>query len=326
MPVETDLWRRLRDDLARLVGSLVERRRVLGFDDDGKVRIASTDPRERYTASISRLRGAALVAGEDCLTIRLGGVEVIVDGLGGAGEAEGIVGGDGSSPLAARLDHEHASDGTESTALGVAALTAANQATALGSHAKAEGVLTVAVGYAARAVGMSAVALGRNATALGERSIAVGQQAYTPQPNAVSIGAQSQATQDGGIALGDTAQAIAGGAVAVGKAAATDGFGGVALGQSADSNGWGSIALGNGADTTGDYGMALGYDATAGARGIALGASATAAADQAKVKANDLEVERSNGGGQTRLILRTPNGSRRALVISDTGTVSTVAL
>ena len=69
--------------------------------------------------------------------------------------------------------------------------------------------------------------------------------------------------------------------------------------------------------------MAAGQGASATAtRAIALGSVATSGtADTAVLKANDLDLQRSNGTGSTRLALYSPNGTKYWLSVADGGTL-----
>jgi len=194
--------------------------------------------------------------------------------------------GDGTATTAARSDHQHAVEGhTNTVAIGATidiGLSSQSDKTVVGANAKANEVSTTAVG------------------------------------------ASAQATIGYSTAVGTSAQATVGYSTAVGTSAqATIGSSTTAVGASAQATNYGATAIGRSAKASGSNAMAAGVNANAtGARAIALGSGATSGtADTAVLKANDLDLQRSNGTGATRLALSSPNGTKYWLSVADGGTL-----
>jgi hypothetical protein len=76
--ITTGLWSQLARDMKRSVAGIVDRRQVVDIDDAGLVRVTSPDPSDPVAHAVARLRNLRMQSGDDVLTIRLGGGELIV--------------------------------------------------------------------------------------------------------------------------------------------------------------------------------------------------------------------------------------------------------
>lgn len=76
------LWDKVTKDIRDTVNGMVGRRRVIGFTDDGQVRTISLDPRERGEHALSVMRGVEIEVGDDVLTLKLAGVDMVIGALG----------------------------------------------------------------------------------------------------------------------------------------------------------------------------------------------------------------------------------------------------
>ena len=280
MSVATSLWLRLRQDMDRRIESLFQRRRVLGIEDDGRVRLGSIEPGVQMEMVVPALRGAVMKPGDDALTVRFAGRELVIDAIRKPGDTddEGIVAGDGFSPLAARVDHDHVPDNgnAEGVQIGVGAMTE-SRGTAIGAGAIAKDT-DLAVGRATSASGYISVALGWVAKALGYGSLAMGYLATAHAAGSIAFGHQANAHDGDSIAVGSNAKAIGAGAIALGTLAYAEGI-----------RAW-----------------ALGYNARIGG------------ADTAMMKANVLHIERSDGVGPSYVYTRSLSGNTwRAMAFTD---------
>lgn len=84
----TGLWSQLARDVKRSVAGLVDRRQVVDIDDAGLVRVTSPDPSDPVAHAVARLRNLRMQAGDDVLTLRLGGGELIVGVIPKPGQAD----------------------------------------------------------------------------------------------------------------------------------------------------------------------------------------------------------------------------------------------
>ncbi|MBO9555602.1 hypothetical protein [Cellulomonas sp.] len=146
-------------------------------------------------------------------------------------------------------------------------------------------------------------------------------------PTGASIDANGQTTVT---LIGDGASAAAAGderraTTVVGCYAATHGTYSVALGDSATADTSG-VAVGSGARAsnaihTAESAVAIGdYAEAQYARSIALGAQAsTEAEDECRVNATDLRLYSSMTSDASRVILRSPNGNRFGITVTDGG-------
>lgn len=148
-------------------------------------------------------------------------------------------------------------------------LTDVDRSTILGSFIQGSGALG--------STGL--VAIGHWLGGVAQDAIAIGNNASAPYPNGVAIGFGAGTADDS-----------------------------IAIGRDAGAQWWG-VAIGRDAES-GPQGVAIGFSATAsGSRSIAIGNGASEATDDtAKIKANDLIVERSNGTGASRLVLYSATG------------------
>lgn len=75
------IWTRLRNDVDARLADLVDRRRVVGFTDDGRARVQTLNPSGNYEESVPMLRGVFVEIGDDAVLLRLGGRYVIIGAL-----------------------------------------------------------------------------------------------------------------------------------------------------------------------------------------------------------------------------------------------------
>jgi hypothetical protein len=90
----------------------------------------------------------------------------------------------------------------------------------------------------------------------------------------------------------------------------------------ANTTGSGNVAVGQGAASTGVFSNRTVLGATGqgtGDRAIAIGYGSTAGADTAQIKANSLEVTRSNGTGATTLFLYSADGTQHPITVANDG-------
>lgn len=117
--ITTGLWSQLARDMKRSVAGIVDRRQVVDIDDAGLVRVTSPDPSDPVAHAVARLRNLRMQAGDDVLTIRLGGGELIVGVIPKPGQAD--------DPLpATALDVDALRSGTIVRVLGVDLSTSSN--------------------------------------------------------------------------------------------------------------------------------------------------------------------------------------------------------
>lgn len=117
--ITTGLWSQLARDMKRSVAGLVDRRQVVDIDDAGLVRVTSPDPADPTAHAVARLRNLRMQAGDDVLTLRLGGGELIVGVIPQPGQAD--------DPLpASALDVDALRSGTIVRVLGVDLGTSSN--------------------------------------------------------------------------------------------------------------------------------------------------------------------------------------------------------
>ncbi|MDH7791619.1 autotransporter adhesin [Ochrobactrum sp. AN78] len=164
--------------------------------------------------------------------------------------------------------------GTDSVAIGPAAVSSGTASIAMGSGANAASDNSIAIGQNSSASGGQAVAIGSGQTAIGNGAVAIGDPNIANGTGAVALGADN-------ISAGDTGGTIAAdGAVAIGNGNQAIGRGSVALGNASIASVAGSVALGDGAQASTLNGLALGSGASVNtANSVALGAgSATSSA------------------------------------------------
>lgn len=286
------LWSRLWADIHKFMNTWVGYRQITGVELT-RVRTVSSDPEDPDERLLHRLRGAALVPGDNVVTIRdATGRHVVIGAYATENDpqAESIseFGGDGEATSAARSDHEHQGPGAGSLELGTGSV-AILRGHAIGYNSDSADA-GLAVGYGADA-GFISVALGYGAAALGQGAVAVGYSTNAPGEYSLALGRDAEATAIRTIAAGYLALA------------------------SADYG----IAIGFQASASGVQSMALGYQAAAsGIRAWALGyAASNGTIDTGKVNANDTYFERSNGAGATRLVLRTSTSVWKVLSVND---------
>lgn len=244
MSSSTSLWRRMQAQIGELLANMIDRRRVTGIEGGGKIRVVSLDPNATYEETIACLRGAVIEPGDDVVCVRIGGKMLAIGAIRtGDNNDPGIVAGDGESPLAARVDHEHLGGGERSIALGPDAVAGMQGGVAIGympnagrlavaigwqvGQAEPTGELSVGIGYWAEPTGTHSVAIGREAEATGVNSTAVGYRAQ-------ALGARSTAIGDRAVAAGNDIAAISGNQLRVLR---SDGAAGVSNLALQDENG-----------------------------------------------------------------------------------------
>ena len=166
--------------------------------------------------------------------------------------------------------------------------------TAIGSEASVTGAESAAIGVGASA-GFGGAAIGKGAQATGASALAIGRNSTASGTGATAIGSTT------------TAAANYGTAISTGASAGTNAIG---IGRNASASGTSSLALGVSSVASASRSQSFGYNATSNT------------ADTAVIKANDLDVQRSNGTGETRLALYSPNGTKYWLTVDDTGTIA----
>ena len=200
--------------------------------------------------------------------------------------------------------------GSESVSVGVGAAVANTTGVAIGRSA-IPGSGGVSVGYGT-STGGSGTAVGKQAGAAGSQSVALGFMASAGGQNAFAMGALTYVPMQEGIGVGFGASAESLYAMA---------FGGSAyVAASSDK----SIAMGKDASVASIGSVAFGANSIIPAtspRSVALGQSATIPAstpDRGVIRANDFEVQRSNGTGATTLRLTSPDNTVGIIAVTDT--------
>lgn len=182
------------------------------------------------------------------------------------------------------------------SATAVGAFSSANdeESTALGSSAGTSSPGATAVGYAAQASGQQSIAAGYNANtdAGADNSIAVGRDSNASAPAAIALGYGANATLDDAIAIGAATLASGATSLAAGDAAQATGANSLAVGSSAASTFARSAAIGYNADDDRDDQLMLGSGQV-------------------------VEI----GGTPSRLAMRSPDGTRFVLTVSNAGAV-----
>lgn len=197
----------------------------------------------------------------------------------------------------------------------------------------------------------NAVQVGPSAVASGQGSVAIGNLATAPGNYGVSLGNSTSVSGISSVALGNGAAVTGNTGVAIGYNVNVGNTNGVALGNSANVSGSGGVAVGGGTKVTSGNGVAIGYLAEAtNISGVAIGNSARAthsnsavigprlstspftattssAADRMTLGYQDVEVVGTGGAGVgTGLILKSPNGTKYRITVSNTGTLTAAAV
>ncbi|QNB13859.1 hypothetical protein G5S35_20005 [Paraburkholderia tropica] len=146
---------------------------------------------------------------------------------------------------------------------------------ALGASASAQGYRSIAIGYGAQTntgslyVNSSDIAIGQSAFAEGYNSVALGNNANVgtagDDGNNVAVGSNTYAKATGAVAFGGSSTAAASNATAIGAAAYAGGSGSTALGEASTASAANAIAIGNGANASVSNSLALGNGATTAA-------------------------------------------------------------
>lgn len=79
------LWRRMQAQLAAMIAAMTERRRVVGIDGDGRLRVQSLDPDQYFEERIACIRGMVVDIGDDVMCLRSGGRLFAVGAIGTPG-------------------------------------------------------------------------------------------------------------------------------------------------------------------------------------------------------------------------------------------------
>jgi hypothetical protein len=180
---------------------------------------------------------------------------------------------------------------------------------------------TTAIGAGAVAKGQGAEVYGAYASAIGFQSLAVGDSSFAGDANlpATSVG-NGHIPQRGEVGF-ENAQNVALGAGAMSSSNLA-----TAVGSNANAQAEWAVAVG-GASAAVLHATAVGTGAGAnGSRTVAIGAGAQASTnDHGVIQVDSLEVVPSSGTGAvpSHLVLRSPNGTRYQISVSDTGVLST---
>lgn len=96
MSSSTGLWRRMQAQVNDLVAGMVERRRVVGIDGDGRLRVAPLDPSLSFEERVACVRGIVVDIGDDVACIRLGARLLAIGAIGAPGGGMPGSGGGGA--------------------------------------------------------------------------------------------------------------------------------------------------------------------------------------------------------------------------------------
>lgn len=276
----TALWAKVTADIRRTISSFTDRKQVIERDGNAVI-VASHDPNAQVQKRISKLRGLPVDPGDDILTIQLGGKEIAIGALLKPGEvdmADYIQGFDGDGSSTYAARADH-------------------------EHLPASGNtqgMELGIGASATLRGM---AIGRG-TLAADAALGIGISANAGGYVSVSIGFTSQALGEYGVGIGYNAKGNGARSVAVGHAAEAGDYA-VAIGGAAGASATGSTAIGYNAQASGTRAIAIGYNAN------------ETRADVAKIKANELWLERSSGSGLTRVVVYSPNGTAKQIRVND---------
>lgn len=197
------------------------------------------------------------------------------------------------------------------SALGYNANAAGDKSTAIGASSSATNGFSTAIGELANSL-FSAVSVGKSAQS-GNYSVAVGSSAKTGN-DAIAVGYLASALLQYSIAVGDTASAGSASDTVVGRGATS------ASGVTAQT------VLGAMASSAATQGVAIGNNAkvlTNHANSVALGAgSETERSNVVAIGGRDIESSK-NG---SRVILKSPNGTKYAISVSDTGVITATSI
>ncbi|MEG3085478.1 YadA-like family protein, partial [Sphingomonas sp. PB2P12] len=186
--------------------------------------------------------------------------------------------------------------GTDSTAIGPAAMAGADGSIAAGRNTMAMSAGSVAIGDGSAAMTGKAVAIGFANIASGDGAVSIGDPNIATGDGAVALGRDNQATGIGAVALGDTNfatgdsavsiggnnNAVGAGAVAIGDVNTLNGVNAIAIGTGNNVNGAQASAIGNNNRLTGNQSLAFGNNIIAtGNDTLAVGNDASASGDSA---------------------------------------------
>ncbi|WP_321941587.1 YadA-like family protein [Paraburkholderia tropica] len=233
--------------------------------------------------STDAVNGAQLYSTNSNVTAISNTVNKIVSGDGikyfhtGSALADSVANGTNSTAIGPAAVASYADDIAigNGAAASRPAITQQSGNIALGASASAQGNRSIAIGYGAQTntgslyVNSSDIAIGQSAFAEGYNSVALGNNANVGTAggdgNNVAVGSNTYAKAKGAVAFGGSSTAAASNATAIGAAAYAGGSGSTALGEASTASAANAIAIGNGANASVSNSLALGNGATTAA-------------------------------------------------------------
>ncbi|WP_321959620.1 YadA-like family protein [Paraburkholderia tropica] len=233
--------------------------------------------------STDAVNGAQLYSTNSNVTAISNTVNKIVSGDGikyfhtGSALADSVANGTNSTAIGPAAVASYADDIAigDGAAASRPAITQQSGNIALGASASAQGYRSIAIGYGAQTntgslyVNSSDIAIGQSAFAEGYNSVALGNNANVGTAggdgNNVAVGSNTYAKASGAVAFGGSSTAAASNATAIGAAAYAGGSGSTALGEASTASAANAIAIGNGANASVSNSLALGNGATTAA-------------------------------------------------------------
>ncbi|WP_176079647.1 YadA-like family protein [Paraburkholderia tropica] len=233
--------------------------------------------------STDAVNGAQLYSTNSNVTAISNTVNKIVSGDGikyfhtGSALADSVANGTNSTAIGPAAVASYADDIAigNGAAASRPAITQQSGNIALGASASAQGNRSIAIGYGAQTntgslyVNSSDIAIGQSAFAEGYNSVALGNNANVGTAggdgNNVAVGSNTYAKAKGAVAFGGSSTAAASNATAIGAAAYAGGSGSTALGEASTASAANAIAIGNGANASVSNSLALGNGTTTAA-------------------------------------------------------------
>jgi len=145
-------------------------------------------------------------------------------------------------------DSSHVGGGTNSTRVGLDALSSGAQSSAFGQQSIAGGNASVAIGFGASAANLNSTAVGTESVVSGDRGVAAGWQANATASGVTAVGTEATGIATATTALGDTSVANSIRATALGANATAGHDHATAVGSEAATSEPNQIILGTSAD------------------------------------------------------------------------------
>lgn len=226
--------------------------------------------------------------------------------------------------------------GSDAVALGCGSKATGEHSFAMGHSVEATGSMSVALGYLTKAIGVRSIAggygeSGEGLDAKGDNSFSFGVRTHANGGTSVALGHESKANGNTSFACGLRSQADGDFSFAAGNATKANAASSTAFGITSQATGYGSMATGSGTVAAGKYSLTAGWqtrthkDAVDGQ--VAFGKYNAEEPNALFIIGNGTsDTDRKNAFEVTKdggIILRSPNGTRFKITVSDDGILTT---